>query len=570
MPSFLQIENISKSYGTKVLFDHIGFNINEGDKIALVAPNGTGKTSLLRILAGKDKSDSGGKITFLKDIRISFLEQEYDFDPGLNIGQQLQSPDPDTQLRTRRILDELGLAPERLMGELSGGEVKRVAITQLLASDADFLIMDEPTNHLDLDAIEYLENALKRSRCTLFMVSHDRYFLDRVCNTVMEMDHGAIYVYKGDYENFLAKRTERINNYNAETDRVRNILRRELEWIHATPCARSGKAKYRKQAFLELRDRASEAYTVSNITMEGIAGGGYLGKQVIDCKDLSFSYGDKPIISHFTYNFQRYERVGIVGGNGVGKSTFLNLLAESDLPTIKRGESVCIGYYRQNGMQFDEGDTVLETIPDTRLLEKFLFPHEMWNNRLERLSGGEKRRLYLLTVLMQNPNLLILDEPTNDLDIVTLNILEEYLLDFKGSLIIVTHDRHFLDRLVDHLFVFCGNGIIKDFVGGYSAYRTFITDLRKEQKSSQKPASPTSQQKAKAEGPRKLSWKEKKEMEQLESDLEALGTELQELEALLNGGTDDYQQITEASARYQQVKTAIDSKENRWLELSEI
>ena len=570
MPSFLQIENISKSYGTKVLFDHIGFNINEGDKIALVAPNGTGKTSLLRILAGKDKSDSGGKITFLKDIRISFLEQEYDFDPGLNIGQQLQSPDPDTQLRTRRILDELGLAPERLMGELSGGEVKRVAITQLLASDADFLIMDEPTNHLDLDAIEYLENALKRSRCTLFMVSHDRYFLDRVCNTVMEMDHGAIYVYKGDYENFLAKRTERINNYNAETDRVRNILRRELEWIHATPCARSGKAKYRKQAFLELRDRASEAYTVSNITMEGIAGGGYLGKQVIDCKDLSFSYGDKPIISHFTYNFQRYERVGIVGGNGVGKSTFLNLLAESDLPAIKRGESVCIGYYRQNGMQFDEGDTVLETIPDTRLLEKFLFPHEMWNNRLERLSGGEKRRLYLLTVLMQNPNLLILDEPTNDLDIVTLNILEEYLLDFKGSLIIVTHDRHFLDRLVDHLFVFCGNGIIKDFVGGYSAYRTFITDLRKEQKSSQKPASPTSQQKAKAEGPRKLSWKEKKEMEQLESDLEALGTELQELEALLNGGTDDYQQITEASARYQQVKATIDSKENRWLELSEI
>ncbi len=570
MPSFLQIENISKSYGTKVLFDHIGFNINEGDKIALVAPNGTGKTSLLRILAGKDKSDSGGKITFLKDIRISFLEQEYDFDPGLNIGQQLQSPDPDTQLRTRRILDELGLAPERLMGELSGGEVKRVAITQLLASDADFLIMDEPTNHLDLDAIEYLENALKRSRCTLFMVSHDRYFLDRVCNTVMEMDHGAIYVYKGDYENFLAKRTERINNYNAETDRVRNILRRELEWIHATPCARSGKAKYRKQAFLELRDRASEAYTVSNITMEGIAGGGYLGKQVIDCKDLSFSYGDKPIISHFTYYFQRYERVGIVGGNGVGKSTFLNLLAESDLPAIKRGESVCIGYYRQNGMQFDEGDTVLETIPDTRLLEKFLFPHEMWNNRLERLSGGEKRRLYLLTVLMQNPNLLILDEPTNDLDIVTLNILEEYLLDFKGSLIIVTHDRHFLDRLVDHLFVFCGNGVIKDFVGGYSAYRTFITDLRKEQKSSQKPASPTSQQKAKAEGPRKLSWKEKKEMEQLESDLEALGTELQELEALLNGGTDDYQQITEASARYQQVKATIDSKENRWLELSEI
>ncbi len=481
MPSFLQIDNISKSYGTKILFDHIGFNINEGDKIALVAPNGTGKTSLLRILAGKDKSDSGGKITFLKDIRIAFLEQEYEFAPSLSIGQQLYSDDADVQLRTIRILDELGLSPSQSMGELSGGEIKRVAIAGLLASGAEFLIMDEPTNHLDIDAIEYLENALKRSRCTLFMVSHDRYFLDRVCNTVMEMDRGAIYIYRGDYENFLAKRSERVSNYNAETDRVRNILRRELEWIHATPCARSGKAKYRKQAFEELKERASDAYITSNITMEGIISGGYLGKQVIDCRDLYFSFGDKKIVSHFSYNFQRYERVGIVGGNGIGKSTFLDLLAYSDSPSVKRGESVRIGYYKQKGGSFSDGDTVLETVPDTRLLEKFLFPHEMWNNRIGRLSGGEKRRLYLLTVLLQNPNLLILDEPTNDLDIVTLNILEEYLLDFKGSLIIVTHDRHFLDRLVDHLFVFCGDGVIKDFIGGYSAYRTFISDLRKEE-----------------------------------------------------------------------------------------
>ena len=343
MPSFLQIDNISKSYGTKILFDHIGFNINEGDKIALVAPNGTGKTSLLRILAGKDKSDSGGKITFLKDIRIAFLEQEYEFDPSLSIGQQLYSDDADVQLRTIRILDELGLSPSQSMGELSGGEIKRVAIAGLLASGAEFLIMDEPTNHLDIDAIEYLENALKRSRCTLFMVSHDRYFLDRVCNTVMEMDRGAIYIYRGDYENFLAKRSERVSNYNAETDRVRNILRRELEWIHATPCARSGKAKYRKQAFEELKERASGAYIPSNITMEGLSSGGYLGKQVIDCRDLSFSFGDKKIVSHFSYNFQRYERVGIVGGNGIGKSTFLDLLAYSDSPSVKRGESVRIG-----------------------------------------------------------------------------------------------------------------------------------------------------------------------------------------------------------------------------------
>ena len=568
MPSFLQIENISKSYGTKVLFDHIGFNINEGDKIALVAPNGTGKTSLLRILAGKDKSDSGGKITFLKDIRIAFLEQEYEFNPSASIEEQLHTDDFEEQLRVRRILDELGLKPGQIMGALSGGEVKRVAIAQMLAKEAEFLIMDEPTNHLDLDAIEYLENALKRSRCTLFMVSHDRYFLDRVCNTIMEMDHGAIYIYRGDYETFLEKRDERISNYNAETDRVRNVLRRELEWIHATPCARSGKAKYRKQAFLELKERASAAYTTSNITLEGIAGGGYLGKQVIDCRDLCFDWGGKPIISHFTYNFQRYERVGIVGGNGIGKTTFLDLLATSDNPAIKRGESVRIGYYRQDGLSLPDDDTVLETVQSTRLLEKFLFPHEMWNNRIGRLSGGEKRRLYLLTVLMQEPNLLILDEPTNDLDIVTLNILEEYLLDFKGTLIIVTHDRHFLDRLVDHLFVFCGGGVIKDFIGGYSEYRSFIEDLRKEERVQK--ATPKEVKKEKAEGPRKLSWKEKKELEQLELDIDALGAEQKELEALLEGGTLDYQKITEVSSRYEANRIALDEKETRWLELSEL
>ena len=569
MPSFLQIDNISKSYGTKVLFDRIGFNINEGDKIALVAPNGTGKTSLLRILAGKDKSDSGGKITFLKDIRIAFLEQEYDFDPGLTIEQQLSSPDFEEQLRVRRILDELGLQPGQKMGELSGGEVKRVAIAGMLAKEAEFLIMDEPTNHLDLDAIEYLENALKRSRCTLFMVSHDRYFLDRVCNTIMEMDHGAIYIYRGDYENFLEKRDERISNYNAETTRVRNILRRELEWIHATPCARSGKAKYRKQAFLELKDRAEAGYTTSSITLEGIASGGYLGKQVIDCKDLNFSWEGKPIVKDFSYNFQRYERVGIVGGNGIGKSTFLNLLALSDNPAVKRGESVRIGYYRQEGLTLPDGDTVLETVQNTHLLEKFLFPHEMWSSRIGRLSGGEKRRLYLLTVLMQEPNVLILDEPTNDLDIVTLNILEEYLLDFKGTLLIVTHDRHFLDRLVDHLFIFCGDGVIKDFIGGYTEYRSFIEDRRREDRKEKLQEAPRAER-PKPQGPRKLSWKEKKEMEQLEADLESLAKEQKELEAQLESGTLDYQRITEISSRYQALKAEIDEKETRWLELSEV
>lgn len=574
MPSFLQIENISKSYGNKVLFDNIAFNINEGDKIALIAPNGTGKTSLMRILAGKDKSDSGGSIKFLKEIRIAFLEQEFEHDPMLSIGETVFTGDFEQELRARRILDELGLRPEQKMNELSGGEVKRVAITQMLARDADFLIMDEPTNHLDLDAIEYLENYLKHSRCTLFMVTHDRYFLDRVCNTVMEMDRGAIYIYKGDYENFLVKRDERIANYNAETDRVRNVLRRELEWMHATPCARSGKAKYRKQAFWDLKERAGQAYVTREISLSELGGGSRLGTKIINCQDLCFSYDGKPYISHFTYNFQRYERVGIVGANGVGKSTFINLLVNGDIPSIQRGESLKIGYYRQSGMQFDEDETVLEVVPDTHLLGRFLFPHDMLNNRISRLSGGERRRLYLLTILMKDPNVLILDEPTNDLDIVTLNILEEYLLEFKGTLLIVSHDRHFLDRLVDHLFVFCGDGVIKDFIGGYTEYRSFIKDYEAEKKrlaASEKPAgTPAVRQAPPPSRPRKLTYKEQKEMEQLEKSMEKLNAEKLELESLMNGGSADYQAILSASERYKALKDELDMAELRWLELSEI
>ena len=576
MPSYLQIENISKSYGTKVLFENIAFNINEGDKIALIAPNGTGKTSLMRILAGKDKSDSGGSIKFLKEVRIAFLEQEFEFNAEKSIEQQIMdTPDFDFILRAKRILDEFGLKPSQKMSELSGGEVKRVALTQLLACEADFLIMDEPTNHLDLDAIEYLENYLKRSRCTLFMVTHDRYFLDRVCNTIMEMDHGRIFIYKGDYENYLDKRDERITNWNAETDKVRNILRRELEWMHATPCARSGKAKYRKQAFWELKDRASQVWTDRQISMEGLGSGSRLGSKIINCKGLHFEYEGRTLIEDFTYNFQRGERVGIVGSNGVGKSTLLSLLTGENAGgqmsgVIDRGESLKIGYYHQGGMEFDEDDTVLETVPDTRLLNLFLFPHEMLNNRISRLSGGERRRLYLLTILMKNPNVLILDEPTNDLDIVTLNILEEYLLDFKGTLLIVTHDRHFLDRLVDHLFVFCGDGRIKDFIGGYTEYRSFIKDYEAEQKKLAAPKKAPAPAKPAAEKPRKLSYKEKREMEQLEAELESIAAEKAELEALLNGGTTDYGKIREASEKYELLRTRQDEKELRWLELSEI
>jgi len=598
MPSYLQIENISKSYGPKVLFEHIGFNINEGDKIALIAPNGTGKTSLLRILAGKDSSDSGGRVMFLKDIRIAFLEQEYDYDPEYTVMEQILSDssvwmehlDPEHfaeyELRIRQLMTSFDLGSgDKKMKDISGGEVKRVAIIVMLASDADFFIMDEPTNHLDIDAIEYLENYLSHKRCTLLMVTHDRYFLDSVANTVMELDKGAVYIYKGNYQNYLEKRQERIDNYNAETDRVRNLFRRELEWMHASPCARTGKAKARKNAFYELRDRASQVYRTDSVNLEEMGPATRLGTKIVNCKDLCFSYGGVPYLSHFTYNFQRYEKVGIVGRNGVGKTTFINLLLGMTDPSdpgemsgvIERGESLKIGYYRQSGMQFDERQTVLETVNDTHLLGRFMFTHDMLNNRISKLSGGEKRRLYLLTILMRQPNLLVMDEPTNDLDIVTINILEEYLKEFKGTLILVSHDRHFLDRLVDHLFVFCGDGVVKDFIGSYSQYREYIkeyesarrTAAREAGRSMKAPAPETSSRTApRSDAPRKLSYKETRELEQLEKDIELLSAEKAELESKLNGGLTDVEQLQKVSLRFSEVSTLLDEKEVRWLELS--
>ena len=610
MASYLQIENISKSYGPKILFEKIGFNINEGDKIALIAPNGTGKTSLMRILAGKDKSDSGGKIMFLKDIKIAFLEQEYPFDPEKTIFDQIMSSSGEFtngldqehlweyERRVVKFLTNFNLPdPDQLMKELSGGEVKRVALTQMLASEAEFFIMDEPTNHLDIDAIEFLEGYLGRSRCTLLMVTHDRYFLDRVCNVVMEMDRGAIYTYKGDYQNYLEKREERIANYNSETDKVRNILRRELEWIRSTPCARTGKARYRINAFYDLKDRASQVYTQKQVSMEAMKGATRLGTKIINCKDLSFYYGEKCYLDGFTYNFQRYEKVGIVGRNGAGKSTFLNILTgnfTSDMVSldpdsvkegqglmtgvIERGESLKVGYYHQSGMAFNPDDTVLDIVNDTWLLNRFLFPHEMLNNKIEKLSGGEKRRLYLLTILMQQPNLLILDEPTNDLDIVTLNILEEYLKEFGGSLIIVSHDRHFLDKLVDHLFIFCGDGVVKDFVGSYSEYREYIKEYEAQQRSQARAEEKAAKEKAamatskSVEMPvkkKKLTYKEQKELEQIERDLESLAAEKAELEAALSGGLLSFDKLQEASQRIGAIIEETDEKELRWLELSD-
>ena len=586
MPSFLQIENISKSYGPKILFEHIRFNVNEGDKIALIAPNGTGKTSLLRILAGKDKSDSGGKILFLKDIRIAFLEQEYDCDPQNGILDQillhcqnfLSHCDDEHKAefvqKVKEFLGNFGLHDtNRKMGELSGGEVKRVALSEMLASQADFLIMDEPTNHLDIEAIEYLESYLKRNRCTLLMVTHDRYFLDRVCNIVMELDHGAIYSYKGDYQNYLEKREERISSYNAQTDKVRNILRRELEWIHATPCARSGKAKYRINAFHELSERASQAYSTKQISLDGVGEASRLGSKIINCKNVNYFWEGGCLLKDFSYNFQRYDKVGIVGRNGVGKSTFLDLLTGAIQPSsgiIERGESLVIGYYRQEGMDFSGDDTVLDIVGDTRLLGRFLFPHDMLNTKVSRLSGGEKRRLYLLTILMKNPNLLILDEPTNDLDIVTLNILEEYLKEYVGSLIIVSHDRHFLDRVVEHLLVFCGDGIVKDFIGTFSEYRSYVRDYEASQKkepSEPKPAEPAKAQKAPDNKPRKLSFKEKRELELIESRLPELEELKKTIETDMNSGTLAYDKLSEKAEEFKRISSEIDELETRWLEL---
>ena len=587
MASYLQIENISKSYGPKVLFENIGFNINEGDKIALIAPNGTGKSTLLRILAGKDKSDSGGKITFLRNIRIAFLEQEYEFDPEKTAFRQviddsaayMEGLDEDGifayELRVNKFLSNFEVGRDSLMKNLSGGEVKRVALARMLASDADFFIMDEPTNHLDINAIEYLENYLGHSRSTLLMVTHDRYFLDRVCNTVLELDHGSVYVYRGNYQNFLEKRQERIDNYNAETAKVNNILRRELEWIHASPCARTGKARYRINAFHELKERAEQVYRSGKVSLESMGQGSRLGNKLFDCHNLSFRYGNDVYLDGFTYNFQRFERVGIVGRNGCGKSTFLNILM-GNIPedgtltgVIERGESLKIGYYRQSGMQFNEDQTVMEIVQDTALLNQFLFSRDMFNTKVAKLSGGERRRLYLMTILMKNPNLLILDEPTNDLDIVTLDVLEEYLKDFKGSLIIVSHDRHFLDRLVDHLFVFCGDGVVKDFIGSYSEYNEYIKEYeagkRQEERVREKPkpSRPEAQRK------KKLSYREQRELEQIEKDLEILGNEKKELEAKLAGGTLSYDELQAASARFGELSAILDEKEMRWLELQD-
>ena len=624
MASYLQVENISKSYGDRTLFRDISFNINEGDKIALVAPNGTGKSSLLKILAGIELSDRGGEVKFMKDIRVAFLDQNMVFDPKRTVFEEVyhQMGDLSPEIgeyeaalasgdskrlelaiaamdasgswsieqNIRQVLSSLKI--ERLdqpMGELSGGEAKRVALACMMLQNAEFLIMDEPTNHLDIDIIEYLESYLQRSRCTLLMVTHDRYFLDRVCNTIMEIDRGKLYTYRGNYTEYLEKREERYENMQAEIDKSRNLLRRELEWIRSTPQARTGKARYRINAFYDLKDKASVSLRTDSVEIDVATS--RLGRKIIDCENVCLKFGDRKMLDGFSYKFTRGERIGIVGRNGVGKTTFLNLISgglEPDSGTIERGETLRIGYYSQRGINFKKGQTVLECVQDiaevvkasdghtvsaTTFLTRFLFPPETFNKRIEILSGGEQRRLYLLTVMMRNPNMLILDEPTNDLDIMTLNVLEEHLREFKGSLIIVSHDRYFLDKTVDHLFVFEDNGRIKDFVGQYSEYREYMKEREEAERAAQRTAAASApkqqQQRTHDTSKRKLSFKEQRELEEIERDLASLSAERTTLESELSAGNADYSRLTEISERIEQIIALIDEKEMRWLELNE-
>ena len=622
MASYLQVENISKSYGDRTLFSNISFNINEGDKIALVAPNGTGKSSLLKILAGVETSDRGGEVKFMKDIKVAFLDQDSNFDPKRTIFDEVYARMGDlspalkeyehavesgdikrleraiaemdrtdgwsVEQKIRQVLSSLKIERwNQPMGELSGGEAKRVALACMILQNAEFLIMDEPTNHLDIDIIEYLEGYLQRSRCTLLMVTHDRYFLDRVCNTIMEIDRGSIYTYRGNYTEYLEKREERYTNMQAEIDKSRNLLRRELEWIRSTPQARTGKARYRINAFYDLKDKASVSLRTDNIEIDVATS--RLGRKIIDCMDVSLAYEGRKMLDSFSYKFTRGERVGIVGRNGVGKTTFLNLISgkiEPDSGVIEQGETLRVGYYSQRGISFKPGQTVLECVQEiadvvkaadghaisaTTYLNRFLFPHDSFNKRVDILSGGERRRLYLLMVLMQNPNMLILDEPTNDLDIMTLNVLEEYLQDFKGSLIIVSHDRYFLDKCVDHLFVFEGDGRIKDFVGHYSEYREYIKEKESAEHSAERSAAPQKRASTRTHdtSKRKLSYKEQRELEQIEADLAALAEERAQLESELSSGTLPYDRLSEVSKRIEVIIAMADEKEMRWLELNE-
>lgn len=621
MASILQAAGMSKSYGIRTLFENLYININEGDKIALIAPNGSGKSTLLRILAGKDSSDGDGSVKLMQGAKVAWLEQDPELDPDKTIFQEVFRASEilssviveyeaaiaandhkrvenavhnmdihnawQYEQKVNQVLSRLNLPnSQRQISTLSGGERKRVALASIMINEADLIVLDEPTNHLDLEIIEQLEEYLKRTASSLLMVTHDRYFLDRVCNHILELDNGVLYTYRGNYSYFLEKRDERVDIFNTETERARNLLRTELDWMRRMPQARATKAKYRINAFYELKERADKRVVQKQMKID--VGASRLGTKIINCKNLTHYWDNYCTVNEFTYNFTKGEKVGIVGANGAGKSTFLKLLTgeiENYKGEIDRGETLVIGHYRQDGLTFDPEETVIDavrrvaevvtladgsTIPVTQFLSRFLFPHSSHNTKIEKLSGGERRRLYLVTVLMKSPNFLILDEPTNDLDIVSLNVLEEYLLAFPGSLIIVSHDRYFLDKLADHIFVFEGDGLIKDYVGKYSEYREMVKELEaakeRELIKKKEPVIIKNNDDKKTSG--KLTWKEQRELEEIEEKLDTLEKEKSSLEAALSSGSLSPEELTKYSLRIGEVISDLDRLGNRWLELT--
>lgn len=618
MASFLQVENLTKSYGDRILFADVTFGVNEGEKIGIIAKNGTGKSTLLNIISRKETADSG-KITFRNDLRVSILDQMPTFDDNAtvieacmhdnskiasiislyeeallsgnndNITRAMQQMDSagawDYEDRLKQLLTQLKVPNlNARISNMSGGQRKRVALARVILEDPELIILDEPTNHLDIEIIEWLEDYLKRSRVTLLMVTHDRYFLDRVCNKIIEIDNKQIYSYDGNYDYYLRRRRERIDAMTAELAKVKNTLRREQEWMSRQPQARAGKAKYRIDQFYDLKDRSRVNLQEDNINLN--VKSSYIGSKIFEAVGISKKFGDKVILDDFTYTFARYEKLGIIGHNGAGKSTFIKLLQgliPSDCGEWNVGETVKFGYYSQDGIAFNENKRVIDAITEIaedvvingerhyspmQFLQHFLFSPADQQKYIHTLSGGERSRLHLASVLMRSPNFLILDEPTNDLDIVTLGILEEYLCSFNGCLIVISHDRYFLDNIVDHLFVFEGNGNIKDFPGNYSDYRNWLSEQAKLQTQASPQEKQKSQEKPKTERTAKLTFKERKEFEQLTIEIDQLTTEKNQLDDLFNSGR-EIPDIIEKSARYNEIKELLDEKELRWLELSE-
>ncbi len=595
MKPYLQVENLTKSYGDRLLFDSVTFGVNEGDKIGLIAKNGTGKSTLLRILSGSEAPDSGS-VTFRNDLRVGFLAQMPEFEQGKSIMDNLLAtvkPEEHEEWghedRIRQMLSQLGIDdPDREVDHLSGGQLKRVSLAQVLLGNPDLLILDEPTNHLDLASVEWLENYLTRMRVTLLMVTHDRYFLDRVCNKIIEIDMQQIFTYEGNFDLYLRRRAERIEALTGELAKVKNLLRKEQEWMRRQPQARAGKARYRINAFYDLKERSRANYDEKQIDPTEIKSS-YIGSKIFEAEGISKRFGEKVILDDFTYTFARYEKLGIIGGNGVGKSTFVKMLQGLVAPDSGEwnvGETVRFGYYSQEGLQLPPGKKVIDAITDItedvvvngtthyspmQFLNRFLFSPADQQKYISTLSGGEMRRLNLAAVLITQPNFLILDEPTNDLDIMTLGILEDYLRDFKGCVIVISHDRFFLDSIVDHLFVMEGNGVIKDFPGNYSDYRAYLKEQAKAAQATAKPAAataPAQAQRRENTRPQKLSFKERKELEALTKEIDELTEEKSALEALFNSGA-EIADIADKAKRYSDLKEILDEKELRWLELSE-